>query len=64
MRSFLDILTDEKNLMDEISSIEQSLLHPESPTEKEKLENQLTDLQMELGDVTEEIRDYLKLIQE
>ncbi len=64
MRPLLDILTDEKSISEEIDAIERALFNPEPRDEKEKLEDRLIDLQMELAEVTDEIRDYFKIIYE
>lgn len=63
MRALLDILSDEKSLIEEINAIERALSKPEGPNEKENLEDRLIDLQMELAEVTDEIREYFKSIQ-
>ena len=60
MRPLLDILMDEKSLLDEIRSIEQALLRIEGPDEIDILEARLIDLQMELDEVLEEIQDYMR----
>ena len=58
MRPLLDILTDEKSLMEEIDVVSDAIEEPEVDGEANILKEHLDDLYVRLAKVRREIRTY------
>lgn len=58
MRPLLDILTDEKNLMDEIDAVNDAITDPEVEGEVDALNRRLDVLYARLTKIRREVRGY------
>lgn len=63
MRPLLDILTDEKSLMEEIKAVNDALAKPERKGEVDTLNEYLDHLYLRLSKARKEIRAYFNRIQ-